>query len=179
MQVRDNVSWMHDMEAVIESDEPAKSVSGAEEQLGRHEQHRVSARGRVYSLLSHIVGTIIYCHYILVLYIGTILYWYYIGTIYWYYILELYYIGTIIGTLYWYYNILALYIGTIIGTLYWYYIYIVVIIGTIYWYYVYRYAQHLNCVCICTHKDSCKWLHYVCECMDLQTRTCLQTLNGS
>ena len=43
-QVRDNISWMHDMEAVIESDEPAKSVSGAEEQLGRHEQHRVSAR---------------------------------------------------------------------------------------------------------------------------------------
>ena len=70
MQVRDNVSWMHDMEAVIESDEPAKSVSGAEEQLGRHEQHRVSARGRVYSLLSHI-GSTIYLYYMLVQYIGT------------------------------------------------------------------------------------------------------------
>ena len=34
------------MEAVIESDEPAKSVSGAEEQLGKHDQHRVSARDR-------------------------------------------------------------------------------------------------------------------------------------
>ena len=69
------------MEAVIESDEPAKSVSGAEEQLGRHEQHRVSARARVYSLLSHI-------GYILALYIGTI---------YWHYIYWLYYIGTIYG----------------------------------------------------------------------------------
>ena len=58
------------MEAVIESDEPAKSVSGAEEQLGRHEQHRVSARERVYSLLSHIGGTI-YLYYMLVQYIGT------------------------------------------------------------------------------------------------------------
>ena len=32
------------MAAVIESDDPAKSVSGAEEQLGRHEQHRVSVQ---------------------------------------------------------------------------------------------------------------------------------------
>ena len=90
MQVRDNVSWMHDMEAVIESDEPAKSVSGAEEQLGRHEQHRVSARGRVHSLLSHI-GSTIYLYYILVLYIGTIyILALYIGTIYWHYIWVLY-----------------------------------------------------------------------------------------
>ena len=77
------------MEAVIESDEPAKSVSGAEEQLGRHEQHRVSARGRVCSLLSHIGYILVLCicwHYILALYIGTI----YIG-----YILALY-MGTIL-----------------------------------------------------------------------------------
>ena len=29
------------MEVVIQSDEPAKSVSGAEEAIGRHNQHKV------------------------------------------------------------------------------------------------------------------------------------------
>ena len=39
------------MAAVIESDDPAKSVSGAEEQLGRHEQHRVSVQEAEHSHL--------------------------------------------------------------------------------------------------------------------------------
>ena len=43
------------MEAVIESDEPAKSVSGAEEQLGKHDQHRVSARDRTLCKLTCVI----------------------------------------------------------------------------------------------------------------------------
>jgi hypothetical protein len=45
--VRDIISWMHDMEVVIQSDEPAKSVSGAEEAIGRHNQHKaeIDTRG--------------------------------------------------------------------------------------------------------------------------------------
>ena len=45
------------MAAVIESDDPAKSVSGAEEQLGRHEQHRVSVQeAECTAMRSHIAS---------------------------------------------------------------------------------------------------------------------------
>ena len=40
---RDLVSWVHDMKTVIQADELAKDVAGAEAFLERHQEHKVSA----------------------------------------------------------------------------------------------------------------------------------------
>lgn len=46
MQVRDLVSWMHDMEETICSEEPARSVSGAEALISKHNEHKAEIDAR-------------------------------------------------------------------------------------------------------------------------------------
>ena len=45
-QVRDLVSWMHDMEETICSEEPARSVSGAEALISKHNEHKAEIDAR-------------------------------------------------------------------------------------------------------------------------------------
>ena len=40
-QVRDLISWMHDMIALFTVDEQAKSVSQAESMIAKHNEHKV------------------------------------------------------------------------------------------------------------------------------------------
>lgn len=45
-EVRDLVSWMHDMGALISTEEPARSVSGAEALLAKHNEHKAEVEAR-------------------------------------------------------------------------------------------------------------------------------------
>jgi spectrin beta len=49
--VRDLMSWMHDMEETICSEEPARSVSGAEALISKHNEHRALIDAREESLV--------------------------------------------------------------------------------------------------------------------------------
>lgn len=46
MQVLELVSWMHDMEETICSEEPARSVSGAEALISKHNEHKAEIDAR-------------------------------------------------------------------------------------------------------------------------------------
>lgn len=45
-KVRDLVSWMHDMGALLLADEPARSASGAEALLTKHNEHKAEIDAR-------------------------------------------------------------------------------------------------------------------------------------
>ena len=49
--MRDLVSWMHDMEETICSEEPARSVSGAEALISKHNEYKAEIDARQDSMM--------------------------------------------------------------------------------------------------------------------------------